>query len=257
MAEISLVERLRRRLVPPSVRRWWRRSAGVDMGDLRNAEPVSRLMGYDRGLPICRFYIERFLAANATTVHGRVLEVADDSYTRRFGGDRVTERAVLHATAGNANATLVGDLATGEGIPEGRFDAAILTQVLQCVFDVAGAVRSVHRLLAPGGTALVSVAAIAPRSRYDAERWGEYWFFSEQSVRRLFEPVFGTGNVQVASHGNVVAAHAYLAGMAAEELREGELLPHDPDYPVVITAVATRAPAARGVTPVAAGSAPQ
>jgi SAM-dependent methyltransferase len=197
-------------------------------------------MGTDRGLPICRFYIERFLAGNAALVRGRVLEVADDSYLRRFGGDRVTERAVLHAVPGNMNATLVGDLGTGAGIPESHFDAAILTQVLQCVFDVAGAARTVYRMLAPGGTALVSVPAIAPVSRYDAERWGDYWRFSEQSLRRLFEPVFGEANVHVASYGNVVAAHAYLAGMASDELRESELLAHDPDYPVVITAIATR-----------------
>jgi SAM-dependent methyltransferase len=240
MPRPSLLSRVRNRLLPESVRRWWRRVPGVDMGDLRHPEPVGRMMGVDRGLPICRFYIERFLAANAELVHGRVLEAADDTYTRRFGGERVTERAVLHAVEGNSHATIVGDLTTGEGIPVDQFDAAILTQVLQCVFDVGAAVRSVHRLLAPGGTALVTVPSIAPRSRYDAERWGEYWHFSEQSVQRLFEPVFGAANVRVASYGNVVAAHAYLAGMAAEELRESELLANDPDYAVVITAIATR-----------------
>jgi hypothetical protein len=237
---VSLLARIRRRLLPEPVRQWWRRTPGVDMGDLRHPEPQGRQMGFDRGLPICRFYIERFLAENAALVRGRVLEVADDSYLRRFGGDRVTERTVLHAVSGNMNATLVGDLATGAGIPESHFDAAILTQVLQCVFEVAGAVRTVHRMLVPGGTALISVPAIASVSRYDAERWGDYWRFSEQSLRRLFEPVFGQANVHVASHGNVVAAHAYLAGMASNELRESELLAYDPDYPVVITAIATR-----------------
>jgi len=58
--------------------------------------------------------------------------------------------------------------------------------------------------------------------------------------RRLFEPHFGATNVRVASYGNHVAAHAYLAGMAAEELRENELLARDVDYPIVIAAVATK-----------------
>ncbi len=237
---MSLLARVRRRLLPESVRLWWRRMPGVDMGDFRDPEPQGRLMGFDRGLPSCRFYIERFLAAHAMLIRGRVLEVADDSYTRQFGGDRVTERSVLHAVSGNQNATIVGDLATGAGIPQSYFDAAILTQVLQCVFDVGGAVRTVHAMLAPGGTALVSVPGISPVSRYDAERWGDYWRFSEQSLRRLFEPVFGEANVRIASYGNVVAAHAYLAGMASNELREPELRAHDADYPVVVTAVATR-----------------
>jgi SAM-dependent methyltransferase len=232
--------RLIRRIVPASLRRWWRRGGAVDMGDLRSLEPPSRRFGEDRGQPVCRWYIERFLGEHRALVRGRVLEVADRTYTRRFGGDRVTESAVLHVTAGNADATLVGDLATGEGIPSERFDAVILSQTLQCVFDVQGAARTILRLLAPGGAALVTVPAIAPVSHYDVERWGEYWHFSEQSVRRLLEPHFGAENVQVGSHGNHVAAHAYLAGMAAEELREAELLAHDPGFPVVITAVATR-----------------
>lgn len=237
---MTTIGRLVRRVFPPALRQWWRRGERVDMGDLRQLEPVSRVMGLDRGQPICRFYIERFMAEHETLVRGRVLEVADRAYTDRFGGDRVTESAVLHATTGNPEATIVGDLATGEGVPDGCFDAVIATQVLQCIFEVGPAVRTLHRILAPGGSAVVTVPAIAPVSRYDVERWGEFWHFSRQSVERLFCPVFGAENVQVTSYGNHVAAHAYLAGMAAGELSEEELLPCDPDYPVVICAVATR-----------------
>ena len=210
------------------------------MGDLGRLEPPSRLMGLDRGTPVDRWYIERFLAAHQERIHGRVLEVADDRYMRQFGGDRITERAVLHATPGNAAATLVGNLETGEGIPGARFDCAIVTQVLECVFDVVAAVRHLHHALAPGGTALVTVPAIAPVSRYDADRWGEYWHFSDQSMSRLFVPVFGAANVRVESHGNHASAHACVAGMSAAELRDEQLTAHDADYPVVVTVVATR-----------------
>ncbi|MBI3568277.1 MAG: methyltransferase [Gemmatimonadetes bacterium] len=238
---MSLRDGLARRLLPLALRRWWRRTARVDMGDLRRMEPVSRLMGLDRGGAICRWYIERFLDARQTLIRGRVLEVADREYTTRFGGARVTASDVLHAVAGNAAATIVGDLATGEGIPVDRYDAVILTQVLQCIFDVSAAVRHVHASLRPGGSALITVPAIAAVSRYDAERWGEYWHFTEQSVRRLLEPVFGADQVTVTAYGNHVAAHAYLAGMSAEELSADELAARDADYPVLITAVATRA----------------
>ncbi|MEA3248013.1 MAG: methyltransferase [Gemmatimonadota bacterium] len=230
-----------RTLVPGALRRWWRRVDGVDMGDLRRMEPVSRSMGLDRGRPVCRYYIEGFLETHRALIRGRVLEVADDAYTRRFGGPHVTDSAVLHAVPGNAAATIVGDLATGAGLAGHRFDTVILTQVLQCIFDVGAAVKHVHGLLVPGGTALITVPAIAPVSRYDAERWGEYWHFSTQSVRRLLAPVFGADRVVVAAFGNHVAAHAYLAGMAAEELTSSELAARDEDYPVVIAATATRA----------------
>ncbi len=45
-----------------------------------------REFGYDRGLPIDRYYIERFLANNASDIRGHVMEIADNIYMRRFGG---------------------------------------------------------------------------------------------------------------------------------------------------------------------------
>jgi hypothetical protein len=229
-----------RRLIPESLRRLLRRAKGVDMGDLRSPEPPSRIFGLDRGLPIDRWYIERFLAANASLIRGRVLEVADDAYTRRFGGDRVTQRDVLHATPGNASATIVGDLATGEGIPRDCFDAIVLTQVLQFIPDFAAATRTAHLALASGGALLATTTLISPISRYDADRWGEYWRPTQQAAQRLFGEVFGAANVTVTSHGNHTAAHAAISGMAAEELSDSELAPTDPDYPVVIAIVALK-----------------
>lgn len=237
---MTLLDRLGRRLLPLALRQWWRRGERVAMGDLRSLEPPGRRMGIDRGLPVCRWYIEQFLAGHQDAIRGTVLEVADDAYTRRFGGARVTSCDILHAAPGNAAATIVGDLATGQGIPADRYDAIVLTQVLQCVFDVGAAVRTVHRALKPGGVALVTLPAIAPVSRYDADRWGEFWHFTGQSAQRLFGDVFGSSNVDVTAHGNHVAAHAYLAGMAAEELSVAELGANDPDYPIVITVIATR-----------------
>ncbi len=229
------------RFFPDGVRRWWWRGSGGGMGDLRAMEPPSRTFGLDRGLPIDRWYIERFLEANAAAIRGCVLEAGDATYTKRFGGARVAASHVLHATEGNAAATIVGDLATGEGLPRDHFDAIILTQVLQFIYDVHGAVRHAHAALAPGGTLLATMTVIAPISRYDADRWGEYWRPTSQAAQRLFGDVFGAANVAVASHGNHVSAHAAIAGMAAEELSDAELSANDPDYPVVITVVARRA----------------
>ncbi len=237
---MSIFDRLSHRLVALPIRQWWRRRERVDLGDLRRPEPVSRLFGADRGQPIDRYFIERFLGEHAALIRGRVLEVADRSYTRSFGGDRVTKSDVLHATAENPNATIVGDLESGAGIPLGAFDAVILTQVLMCTFDLPAVVRTIHGMLAPGGSALITVPSISAISRYDADRWGDYWRFTEQSAARLFERDFGAANVHVQSFGNALVAHAFLAGMATEELREHELAAHDRDYPIVVAAVVTK-----------------
>jgi hypothetical protein len=211
-----------------------RRPRLVRWGRLRRTSPVSREFGFDRGLPIDRYYIERFLQDRSADIHGRVLEIGAPEYTTRFGGDRVAQSDVLHAVTGNPAATLVGDLATGEGIPSGAFDCLVLTQTLQFVYDVEAAVANTFVALRTGGVLLATLPGISQISRYDMDRWGEFWRFTDMSARRLFGDVFGPGNVDVTSYGNVLAASAFLHGLATHELKPKELDWQDPDYQVII-----------------------
>lgn len=198
------------------------------------AKPASRKFAFDRGTPIDRFLIERFLEAHSADIQGRVLEVADRGYTSRFGGERVTRSDVLHAVAGNPEATIVGDLATGGGLPWESFDCLILTQTLHVIYDIHAAVKNVHRMLKPGGVALVTIPGISQISRYDADRWGDFWRMTPDSAGRLFAEAFIAGGVGVESHGNVRLAAAYLYGLAAEEIPTSALTEQDRDYPLLI-----------------------
>src|SRR5262249_49186354 len=54
-------------------------------GNLRRTAPFSATFGFDRGVPIDRYYLHRFLDANRALIAGRVLEVQHTSYTGRFG----------------------------------------------------------------------------------------------------------------------------------------------------------------------------
>ena len=205
------------------------------------AEPVSRQFGSERGRPIDRWYIERFLKANAADVRGRVLEVAEPTYTQWYGGDDVTSSDVLYAAEGNPEATLVGDLVTGNGLAEQNWDCFICTQTLQFIADTKAAVAGTRRLLAPGGVLLATVPGISQISTVDDEAWGDWWRFNERGTRLLFEAEYGAGNVTVERHGNVQAAAAFLYGMAAEDLETAELEREDPDYHMVICVRAVRA----------------
>jgi glycosyltransferase involved in cell wall biosynthesis len=214
----------------------------VRFGTLRRVTPVSRRFGWDRGgLPVDRYYIERFLERHAEDITGRVLEVRDDAYTRRFGGERVTRADVLHPTAGNQKATIVADLTSADHVPSEAFDCIVLTQVLPFILDVTAAVRTLHRILRPGGVVLATVPGISQIVRYDMERWGDFWRFTSLSARRLFECGFPEGEVQVGVHGNVLAATAFLQGLSSRELRPEELDYLDPDYEVLITVRAVKA----------------
>lgn len=205
------------------------------------SEPVSRQFGSERGRPIDRWYIERFLKANAADVRGRVLEVAEPTYTQWYGGNDVTSSDVLYAAEGNPEATLVGDLVSGDGLAEQSWDCFICTQTLQFIADTKAAVAGTRRLLAPGGVLLATVPGISQISTVDDEAWGDWWRFNERGTRLLFEAEYGAENVTVERHGNVQAAAAFLYGMAAEDLETAELEREDPDYHMIICVRAVRA----------------
>jgi glycosyltransferase involved in cell wall biosynthesis/peptidoglycan/xylan/chitin deacetylase (PgdA/CDA1 family) len=211
----------------------------VDFGALRRLKPISSRVGYDRGTPVDRHYVEHFLARYAEDLRGRVLEVGGDAYTRAFGRARVTASDVLHIDDTNPLATLVGDLADERNFPTNAFDAIICTQTLQYVYDLSAAARTLHRMLKPGGVLLATLPGITQVSpdEWD-DRW--CWSFTKLSATRLFESVFGQANVTVESHGNVLTAISFLHGLASEELHPAELDHHDWRYPVSITVRAVK-----------------
>jgi SAM-dependent methyltransferase len=168
------------------------------------------------------------------------LEIGDAAYTLKFGGNRVTKSDVLHVEPGNPEATLVANLETGEDLPQGTFDCIILTQTLSCIFHADAAVRNCYSALKPHGVVLATFPGIAQISRYDMDRWGEFWRFTSLSAKRLFQLAFPADKLQVRTYGNVLTAAAALYGFAAEELEEQELDYPDMDYEVIVAVRAQR-----------------
>jgi SAM-dependent methyltransferase len=229
-----------------TMRRWLIRSTRrprvghVQLGDLHRLTPISRDWGFDRGQAIDRLYIERFIAAYAEDIRGHVLEVSNNDYTIRFGGSKVTRSDILHPDDGNPRATIIADLALPNPDLEGRFDCIICTQTLQLIYEFRRAVTQLHRWLKPGGVALVSVPGISQISREDMQQTGDYWRFTGAAVRRMFAEEFGEGDAEIEVLGNVLAATAFLHGIAAEEFDEADLLEVDPQFQLLTTVRAVR-----------------
>lgn len=229
----------RRRIV-----RWtrWPPVGWVRFGSLRRLRPISPHWGTERGQPIDRYYIENFLAAHASDVRGNVLEIGDNAYTRRYGGDKVSQSNVLHVAEQRAVVTIIGDLTDADHIESDQFDCFILTQTLNAIYDVPAALRTVHRVLKPGGVALITVPGISKISRYDMDRWGYYWSFTTKSMQRMLaEAGFAADNQHIHTFGNVLASIAFLHGVSAGELRRHELDYADPDYEMLIAIRAIKA----------------
>jgi SAM-dependent methyltransferase len=211
----------------------------VRFGDLSTTAPISRHFGFDRGVPIDRYYIERFLERNSALIRGRTLEIGDDEYTSRFGGHRTEHRDVLHVHAENPKATIVGDISTPGVLPPNAFDCAVITQTLHLIYDMRGAVENLRQALKPGGTLLLTSPGITQIS-VDEWRHSWYWSLTAAGAARLFEDVFGEGQVEVSAHGNVFAAISFLSGVATEEVPRAKLDVVDECYPVLVTVRATR-----------------
>lgn len=241
------------RVVPLSARQSFRslqrkfrlqsvRVGTVDFGDLGRLAPISPIFGKDRDLlSVERYYIEKFLAAHSGDFKGRALEMGDRSYTTRFGGSNVAISDVLHYVEGNPLATIVADLTDGANIPDNTFDCIVITQTLQMIYDVRSAIRTLHRVLRPGGVVLATTHGMSRVARREGvDDWGEYWHFTSQSARRMFGEFFEPSLVEVETYGNVMSCVANLHGLGASEITPQQLDYVDPNFELLITIRATK-----------------
>jgi SAM-dependent methyltransferase len=173
------------------------------------------------------------------------MEIGDDECTRRFGRDAITHSDVLNVLPGDPKTTPVGDLASGDQLPSERFDCIIFTETLHLLYDFRRGLRTLYRMLKPGGVLLSTFPGITKIGRPDD--WGTswYWSFTPLSARRVFEEVFPAEGMEFGAFGNVLAATAFLWGVAAEELTAEELKQKDPEYPVTLTVRAVKPVAPR------------
>jgi SAM-dependent methyltransferase len=211
----------------------------VNFGDLRRVTPVSSNWGFDRGRPIDRVYIEHFLAGHAADIKGSVLSMGDDGYARQYGDAQVVQSEVLDIRADNPRATIVADIANPAAVPAERFDCFICPQTLQFVFDVAAAVRTIGRVLKPGGVALVTVPGLSHTNDAD---WGHAWSwnFAPHSVRQLFDENFPGTDIEINACGNALTAVSFLMGLAEQDLKNDDFDQHVPGYAIVFTVRAVR-----------------
>lgn len=212
----------------------------VRFGDFNRTTPINTNFGVNRGGAVDRYYIENFLAKHAAVVKGRVLEVGDDQYTRKFGGENVQKSEVLDVDANNDKATFIGDLSNAGAIPDNSFDCFILTQTLQYVFDLEAAIKTCYRVLKPGGSLLLTVPGIGQIGKLKSEKENYLWSFTDTSIQRLLTGVFPQAHVQVKAFGNVLSATAFLYGLGLPEIKKASLDVEDPYYQVIITAAAKK-----------------
>ena len=237
-------------------RHWWnlRRAARpfrrrYQMARERAAAPLLRLrLGvgteplargwFARGLPVHRYYTERFLAAHGTDIHGHCLEFQEDSYTTRFSQGGITKLDILHIARDPRapQATIFADLTRDNDVPSNTFDCIICTYVLHVVYHAERMVAELQRILRPGGVLFVAV----PNITIGYPEFPELWRFTPNGLARLLETAFGPGNVQALSYGNSLTAAGELRGLAVNDFSQTELDVQDPRFGLVSCARAVK-----------------
>jgi len=215
------------------------RSVRTNVMYLFRTAPMSDEFGFDRGTPVDRYYIEKFLHQNRQYVKGRILEVATDLYATRYArlNEMTTDEPIvetLHYDGTEDEVSIIGDLTKPDTLPEKRYDCFICTQVYQFIYDVPKALEGSYHLLKDGGVLLATVGGISQIARSEMDKYGDYWRFTNKSIELLFnETMFS--HVEIVPMGNVMASCAFLQGMALEELPNKTLLDvMDENYQLII-----------------------
>lgn len=107
---------------------------------------------------------------------------------------------------------LVADI-TALPLRDGAVDQVLMLEVLEYVSDPAAALREIHRVLRPGGHAVVSVPFL---HRVDSAT--DRWRFSEHGLRRMLEAA-GFDVASVHRQGALFASIAHLVGSVVAQRR--------------------------------------
>ena len=202
---------------------------------IRNLKPLSTKYGFDRGTPIDRYYIEKFMTSNKHYIKGMCLEVADNNYTVTFGKNKVRQSDIISNDKKNKYANILGDLQNlTELISNNKYDCVIMPQTLGMIPDYNSAIKEVYRILKKGGVLLLTTAFISPffQDNYS------YWRFTPAGLELCIKKVFS--NYEINSFGNVLTSQCFWVGMAQEELTKAELTFNDPRYPLIVAVKAVK-----------------
>jgi SAM-dependent methyltransferase len=201
-------------------------------GLYQELQPYSRDFGFHLGTPIDRFYINSFVKSYKNDIQGTVYEIGDDQYSKRYA--QKNSRIIILNENNRHKLSVQVDLNGKNPHIYNTADCVILTQTLNFVYNFHNAINEVLNILKSGGVCLITVAGISQISRYDMDRWGDYWRFTDLSVRKMLEK--SSVNYTVEHFGNYYACANFLAGVPLKNINLDLLNFVDTDYQLIIGA---------------------
>jgi SAM-dependent methyltransferase len=113
----------------------------------------------------------------------------------------------------------VDDVGSAESLPypDASFDLVLCTQVLEHLDDPLAAIREMHRVLRPGGVALLSTHGVHVFHPDPPDSGRDYWRWTHAGLERLLLSGGSWASIRVRAQGNAIACVvtltlAYLDG---------------------------------------------
>lgn len=152
---------------------------------------LDRNFGSGRGTPIDRKLIMDFLAVETADLGSnlKVLEFGDKIFSERYLPD--SNHYQFNFLEGQCpveshdKKEVQGDLTQRNATPP-QFDLIIATQLLGFTENPFIAAIGLIDLLSPGGLIIGTEPFCSPVSKYDDERWGDYFRFTSKGVLKVF-----------------------------------------------------------------------
>lgn len=188
-----------------------------------NVLPYSRNFGLERGSPVGRYYVEKFLRENAGSIAGRCLEFGEPRYKSYF--PKATRYEITDVVP-RPGVNYVCDIHEPRGMPKDHFDAIICTQVFEHLAYPEKAARSLYELMAPGGTLLLTAPFINPVHYVPTD----FRRFTPECLDMIIRDA-GFVVESVGYGGNSLVSTGSLMGMVQEDFTKAELEKKDPVYP--------------------------
>lgn len=202
---------------------------------------LSNDYGDSRGTPITRFYIQHFFSNLIPFDWGNCLEFGDNRYINHFGRNVTKNYTFIFSDKFSEQGNIInGDLTKFSILPKEKFDLIVCTNVLNFIFDIESAVRGITRMLKINGKCIITLDGPSSHiSRYDMDRWGDFWRFTNLSARLAFEKENFIIE-QCEMYGNPYACSAQLNGFSFQDIEQSKLFPSDQDYQLLIALFLTK-----------------
>lgn len=196
----------------------------IDFGDFKRQIPFCPQFGNLRGIPIDRYYLDKFIEAIHNEISGVTLEIAGDKANpERFKLTNVTSYVTLNLEGKDAD--IIGDAHDPKAVDKGSLDTVLLFNVLEHCERPWVVVENIYNWLKPGG----QVFCMVPSAQRVHRQPQDYWRIFPDAMNSLFVR-FPRRKLYV--YGNPLTTLAAYYGIAHEELSREELDYYHEDYPV-------------------------